>query len=188
MTDGQNAPPGREHRNEGADDTLVRHAPALYRFLTRRLRSRMQVEDLVQYVYLRFLQSPQHELVRNVEGYLLRIAANVINESALHQRREIVTYDSETADAMGERQEEQSGWRDEVAQQFASQQQLERVLAQVPLTYRAVLALWLWDDLPPDRIAGRLGLSTQSVKKYIARGLAYCRQADWGPRPPSRMK
>lgn len=160
---------------------LARHAPGLYRFLTRRLRRRVEVDDLVQYVYLRFLQSPQHELVRNIESYLYRIAANVVNEFALHKRREIVTYDSETADAAGERRSETDIWQDDLTEKFATEQQLERVLAQVPATYRAVLAFWLWEDMSQEDIARRLGLSPQSVKKYIARGLAYCRQANWNP-------
>ncbi len=159
--------------------TLSQHAPALYRFLTRRLRNSVEVDDMVQYVYLRFLQSPQRELVRNIEGYLFRIAANVVNEFALHHRREIVTYNSETADAQGERRTDLNIWHDDLADKFGAEQQILRVLAQVPATYRAVLALWLWEDLPQEQIAARLGLSPQSVKKYIARGLAYCRQANW---------
>src|SRR5688572_17328699 len=110
------------------------------------MHGRVDVEDLVQYVYLRFLQSPQHTLVRNIEGYLFRIAANVVNEFALHHRREIVTYDSEYADTHGEHGPHVDVWNDALAEELSSEQQVEHILAQVPATYRTVLALWLWKD------------------------------------------
>lgn len=179
MTDSRDMSSDETGAHDVREKTLARLSPALYRFLARRLRARVEVDDLVQYVYLRFLQSPRHELVRNIEGYLFRIAANVVNEFALHHRREIVTYDSETAEAMEEQRTTADIWRDETTEKFASEQRIRHVLAQVPATYRAVLALWLWEDLSHEDIGKRLGLSPQSVKKYIVRGLAYCRQADW---------
>jgi RNA polymerase sigma-70 factor (ECF subfamily) len=165
---------------------LAEYAPALHRFLARRLRSRVDTDDLMQYVYLRFLQSPQHEVVRNIEGYLYRIATNVINEFALHQRREIVTYDSETADAVSEHRAQGNVWRDELVEQFANEQELEQVLAQVPIAYRRVLIAWLWEDLSHEEIGERLGLTPQTVKQYIVRGIAYCRRADWFARPGTK--
>lgn len=182
MTDSRTPKSGEKGPGDDPRTALAHHAPGLYRFLTRRLRQKVEVDDMVQYVYLRFLQSPHHELVRNIESYLYRIAANVVNEFALHHRREIVTYDSETADALGEQRSDHDLGRDNFTDTFASEQELQRVLAQVPATYRAVLALWLWEDLSQKEIARRLGLSPLSVKKYIARGLAYCRQADWSSR------
>src|SRR5262249_9757297 len=90
--------------------------------------ARAELDDLVQYIYLRFLQSPQHELVHNIEGYLIRIAANVVNEFALRHRREIVTFDSETFDARVQRQAQIDLWRDDLAEQLATEQQLHHVL------------------------------------------------------------
>jgi RNA polymerase sigma factor (sigma-70 family) len=169
-------------------DSLDQHAPALYRFLARRLRAGADIDDVVQYIYLRFLQSPHRDLVQNLEGYLIRIAANVVNEFALRYRREIVTFNSETLNATVQRQSELELWHDDVSDPIASEQQIRHVLQQVPPACRAVLALWLWEDLTYEQIAARLGLSVTSVKKYVNRGIAYCRQADWSGEAGSRTE
>jgi RNA polymerase sigma-70 factor (ECF subfamily) len=158
---------------------LEQYAPKLYRYLARRLRQSQDIEDLVQYVYQRFLQSPRHELVRQPEAYLYRIAANVINEWSLHKRREIVSFDSDAVEEMTERPAETSVWTDDVGDQYATQQQLQRILAQVPLQYRVVFLMNVRDGLTCQEIAGQLGITALTAKKYLSRALAYCRSAHW---------
>lgn len=158
---------------------LDQYAPRLYRYLARRLRGNQDVEDLVQYVYQRFLQSPQHELVHQPEAYLYRIAANVINEWSLHRRREIVSYDSESVEEVSERLPQDGASHDELTDQFATQQQLQRILAQVPAQYRAVFIMNVRDGLTCREIAQQLGITPLTAKKYLTRALAYCRAAQW---------
>jgi RNA polymerase sigma factor (sigma-70 family) len=158
---------------------LDQYAPKLYRYLARRLRSSQDVEDLVQYVYQRFLQSPQHELVRQPEAYLYRIAANVINEWSLHKQREIVTFDSQAVEEMTERPPNADGWQDDIADRYATEQQLRRILAQVPLQYRVVFILNVRDGLTCQEIARQLKITPLTAKKYLTRALAFCRSAQW---------
>ncbi len=162
-----------------AQVALDQYAPKLYQYLSRRLRSNRDVEDLVQYVYQRFLQSPQHELVRQPEAYLYRIAANVINEWSLHKQREIVTFDSDVVDAVTERLPDTGAWKDDIADQYATRQQLQRILAQVPVQYRVVFVMNVRDGLTCREIARQLGISPLTAKKYLTRALACCRSAQW---------
>jgi len=147
--------------------------------LAKRVRGNQDIEDLVQYVYQRFLQSPQHELVRQPEAYLYRIAANVINERSLHNEREIITYDSETLIETADQSIDTFAAKDEVGDRLARREQLQRILAQVPVKYRVVFLLSTRDGLTCSEIARELRITPQSAKKYLSRAFAYCRSADW---------
>jgi RNA polymerase sigma factor (sigma-70 family) len=58
-----------------------------------------------------------------------------------------------------------------------SQQQLDRVLADVSPVMRAVLLLRLRDDRPAADIATSLNLTDRQVKRYLARGYERLRVA-----------
>jgi RNA polymerase sigma factor (sigma-70 family) len=47
----------------------------------------------------------------------------------------------------------------------------------LPLRQRAVIVLTYWQDLAPDEVATRLGVSTGAVKKHLARGRENVRRA-----------
>ncbi len=160
-------------------------APALYRFLLRRLRSRRDAEDLLQSVYLRFLQTPHTELVRQPRAYLYRIATNVISEFHMRRQREPVLYDSQTASEVAEQAPADDMWTDGYGERLAMEEQLKRVLDQLPKTYRAVLLMRTRDGLSFKDIGQRLGITEQSARKYMVRAMAQCRVARW-PQPPER--
>jgi RNA polymerase sigma factor (sigma-70 family) len=168
----------------GRDPAAIeKHQPALYRFLMRRLGGNEEARDLAQDVYLRFLQSPHNALVRQPQAYLYRIAANLVNEYALRQKREQVTYDSDAVQELHEHTGD--AWTDEPGDQLNREQEvarLERVLGQLPAVYQAVLVLRTRDGLTREAIARELGLSPQTVKKYLFRAVAHCRTADWSRR------
>jgi RNA polymerase sigma factor (sigma-70 family) len=158
---------------------IEQYATRLYRYFLRQMRSTQDAEDLLQTVYMRWWQSPKHELVQKPESYLYRIASNVLAEYRMRGRRDVVIYDSDAAEERAERAEEDELWRDEQTERAALEQQLRRVLAQIPPTYRAALVMRTRDDLSFDEIGKTLGISTKAAKTYVARALAACRLADW---------
>jgi RNA polymerase sigma-70 factor (ECF subfamily) len=181
-----NRPKVKEHNPERGDPAnsakravLEKHAPELFRFLARRLRSRLDAEDLLQSVYLRFLQTPHTELIRQPRAYLYRIATNVIGEFHLRRRREPVLYDSNTASEVAERSEGVDIWTDTFGDRMAIEEQVARVLNQIPKTYRAVLLMRTRDGLSFEEIARRFGISEQTARKYMVRAMALCRTVKW---------
>lgn len=158
---------------------LERHACELYRFLAKRLRSRQDAEDLLQSVYLRFLQTPHTDLIRQPRAYLYRIATNMISEFNLRRRREPILYDSEAVSESAGQAGPADVWADVFGDRLALQEQLERVVGQLPKTYRAALLLRTLDGLSFEDIGARLGISEQSARKYLVRAMALCRAADW---------
>lgn len=156
---------------------LEQYRAELHRFLVRRLQGSQDANDLAQDVYLRFLQLPHAELVRQPHAYLYRIATNLVYEYRLKVRRRDVPCDPELLEELAERRTDV--WADSLQARLSASEQLERVLKQLPPIYRAVLLLKKRDGLSYAEIAKELGLSVHTVQKYLFRALAYCRAADW---------
>src|ERR1700722_15714982 len=60
---------------------------SLLRFLGRRVRSAVDIEDLAQETYLRLLRARDLGEVRNPQAYLLRVASHVLVEWRGHELR-----------------------------------------------------------------------------------------------------
>jgi RNA polymerase sigma factor (sigma-70 family) len=143
----------------------------LSRFLGRRVRARVDIEDLAQETYLRLLRARDLGDIRNPQAYLLRVAGNVLNEWRQHQPRpeSIVMMDDDLV-------------ADEASPEFEleasiSQERLEAALAAVSPTMRAVLLLRLRDELPCGEIAAKLEVTERQVKRHLARGYEKLRAA-----------
>lgn len=166
-----------ERRISDSMETADRCRAQLHRFIARRLRDRQDVKDLIQEVYVRFLQTPQRELVRQPMAYLYRIAANLIQDVRSRERLGPVTYDSEVAEETTEHRAEV--WAGDLSDRLSTEQQVERVLAQLPPMYQAVLLLRKRDGLSSAEIATELGISKHTAEKYLYRAIAHFREAEW---------
>jgi RNA polymerase sigma-70 factor (ECF subfamily) len=67
---------------------LFAHRGALQTFFYRRLRTKADAADLVQEVYLRMLRVSEPEAISNPEAYLFTVAANLLKEHAVADRRQ----------------------------------------------------------------------------------------------------
>lgn len=90
--------------DESAAPAWQQYGGWLHRYLTRCLRHHdtQCARDLAQEVYLRLLRVEKGEPVRDYQAYLYRIASHVVYEFKLRARREIVHFDSETAEDCAE--------------------------------------------------------------------------------------
>ena len=144
---------------------------SLVRFLGRRVRAAVDIEDLAQETYLRLLRAPDLGAVRNPQAYLLRVAGNVVIEWRQHQPRPesiVMLEDDLVADDSSP---------DFELEAEVSQVRLEQVLAGVSPTMRAVLLLRLRDERSCQDIARDLGLTIRQVRRYVARGYEKLRGA-----------
>jgi RNA polymerase sigma factor (sigma-70 family) len=171
------AKPLEGHPEAATSSVLAEFQPILHRFLTRRLRRERDAEDLIQEAYLQFLQFPRHQLVRAPHVYLYRIAANLLYQRNLREKRQPVIYDSEMADDAVEQRPEL--WDEGLDDRMNSAQQVQRVLGQLPKLYRLVLVMRTRDGMSREEIARELGISPQTVKKYTFRAIAHFRAAQW---------
>lgn len=156
------------------EHSLAEYLPGLHRYLLRRLRGAVDAEDLAQVVYLRFLQAPNLERIREPQAYLYRIAVNAVSEYLLRRKSERVTYDSVVA-------EQRSGElkTEDASEEVEAEQLFRRVVQELPSTHRAVLVLYAQEGLSLEHISARLGLNEPTVRKYLRHALARFRAADW---------
>lgn len=143
----------------------------LMRFLGKRVRAQVDIEDLAQETYLRVLRARDLSDVANPEAYLLRVASHIVLEWRARELPTDSIHDLETlqvaADSSPELEIEAS----------ISQARLEHTLASVSPVMRAVLVLKLRDQRTSQQIADELGVTLRQVKRYLARGYALLHSA-----------
>jgi RNA polymerase sigma factor (sigma-70 family) len=164
------ADPGKLSETQTAE-----YPAALHAYLVRQLRNRHDAQDLAQEAYLRYLQLPSAGVVRNPAAYLFRIAFNLMTEWRLRQDRSVVSCDSE----LMEQHTGAAAPATEPVELLMSQERLEKVLEQIPLTYRRVLLMSKCDGLSHEEIAQSLQVSPDTVVRYLGRALAFARRARW---------
>lgn len=142
---------------------------SLLKFLGRRVRAAVDVEDLAQETYLRLLRAPNLAEVRNPEGYLLGIARHVVAEWRDHQLPEdpfTLLDDDETGRQGCERELDAD----------VSQLRLEETLAGFSAVTRAILLLRFRDEYSYKEIADQLSLTERQVRRHLTRGYEQLRE------------
>ncbi len=155
-------------------DTVAGWFDEFHEDLLRRISglrvSDSEVGDLAQEVFLRLLRVSNPDLVRHPRAYMLRVAANVLQEWRLRGDRFVVTAPAEldtlpsNADPIRDIDGE------------ARARQLNKALAALPPMYRAAVALRAQYGLTVAQVAIHLGVSERMVKRYIEKGYAVLRE------------
>jgi RNA polymerase sigma factor (sigma-70 family) len=151
---------------------FARHRNALQSFFYRRIRTKPDAADLAQEVYLRMLRVNDTDAIRNPEAYLYTVAANLLKENAVADRRQYRAVEVEEADATP------TDWPSADGSLDTSRRidRLCEVIGQLTPKCRAAVVLQYRDDLSYQEIAERLEVSAHMVKKYLAQALSHCRR------------
>ncbi len=143
------------------------------RYLAARLRDGTDADDLAQEAYLRLLRMDENMIMRNPRSFALRVAANVATDwgrLSRHRKEHVGAELLEDQDSEYSDPFEQT-LRD---QQFKSAQ--TALDAMTPIR-RAVMLLYLRDNLTYAQIAAEVGLSVGMVNKHLSAGLQACRDS-----------
>lgn len=159
-----------------ADDPAAFYPADLHRYLLRQLRNREDAADLAQEAYMRYLQLPNTGVVRKPAAYLFRIAFNLMSEWRLRKDRSVVTTDSSLLER---RAAEACAETPEPVEQLLSEERLEKVLERIPPNYRRVLLMSKCDGLTNEQIAKELGVTPETVSRYLGRAVSFARSARW---------
>jgi len=145
----------------------------LVRFIARRLRSVSDARDVAHEAYIRLLRVKRKDLIRDPQAYLYRIAINILYEFELQKKADAVGLarcaECQTAEA-------EFGHPEQDVEVLQARKRIEAVLGQLTPKCRAVFILYRRDGLSYKEIGARIGISTNMVKKYLARGLRHCRE------------
>ena len=141
---------------------MERYGPGLRRYFAKRVPP-AEAEELVQDVFLAMHARNAADPIDNVQGYLFRIAANL-----LAKRRELGHAGLDDLHDLAE------GFSPERI--LIGRQEAARVLVAIrnlPPRTREAFALHRFEDMTYEAIARRLGISVSAVSKLVARALAH---------------
>jgi RNA polymerase sigma-70 factor (ECF subfamily) len=140
---------------------MAQYGPALRRFFRRRVGP-AETEDMVQDVFLA-MSAREGDPVENVEGYLFRIATNLIAKRLGREASRAAV------EALLETPEGFSPERILMSKQEAGQV-LAAIKALPPRTREAFI-FHRFEEMTYPEIARRLGISVSAVKQLIARAI-----------------
>ena len=146
----------------------------LHGYLVNRLRGHsLDAADIAQETYLRLLRMKNTDVIENPHAYVYRVAGHVVRELALKEQMQknlVTELDQESQlPHFVESAETQ-------ADRLMRLQHLEQIIEELPPTYQAVLILRKRDGMSHQEIADKLGISKHTVKKYLCRAVARCRE------------
>jgi RNA polymerase sigma factor (sigma-70 family) len=162
-------------RETSADKRLATlistYRPAIFKYLSRRVRPPSDAEDATQEVFARMLRRAQGEPVENVEGYLFQIAANLVRErgrsAAIRRQTGAIEIDPSF---LGEAEVPSP---ERILEGREAYQRLIEAIQDLPERTRTVFMLNRFDDMTAPEIARRLGMPLSTVEKTMMRALKH---------------
>jgi len=146
----------------------------LVRFIARRLRSVADARDVAHEAYVRLLRVKRKDLIRDPQAYLFRIAVNILYEFELQKKADAIGL-ARCAECQAT-EEADFGRPEQNVEVLQARKRIEAVLGELSPKCRAVFILYRRDGLSYKEIGAQIGISTNMVKKYLARGLRHCRE------------
>lgn len=148
-----------------ADVAAELYGNRLHQFLLRRMGPNA-AEDLVQEVYIRLLNVPLNQFIRDPQGYIFTVARRVLWEFTRRERkrRTSVCVDSEQLNRVVEAPEQLQP--DEPAHWASSAELLQRFFEQLRPELQAALMLHL-DGCSYAQIAMKLEVSDRAARRYV---------------------
>lgn len=166
----------KDVRQTFVSEIASRYGDRLRRFLTQRLRNVSDAPDLAQEVFLRLMRVEHHETIRSPEAYLFTVASHVLHQHTLRQSMSPLTVDiSELFSELQLISNDDPAASVDVAQRI---EHLEHSLKQLPPKISTTLMLHRFAGFSIEEIGQQLGVSRRTAKKYLARALTHCRDAE----------
>ncbi len=149
---------------------------ALVRFLSRKLGSIDDAQEIAQDAFMRLHRLEHADDLDNARAYLFQVASNMAIDQ-LRRRKLHARYLEDEALRLGDESEHQDpGTPEELV---AARQQLGlvyRAIEELPVRCRQALMLHRVRGLSYSDIAREMGVSVSSVEKYILEALRHCRE------------
>jgi RNA polymerase sigma factor (sigma-70 family) len=143
----------------------------LLKFIGRRVRATVDIEDLAQETYLRLLRARDLQSVRHPQGYLLRVASHVVAEWRNRQPSEEM-FETVDEESLTDDKDPKFELEAEV-----SQTRLDQALKDISPITRAVLLLKFRENRRCKEIAAELDLTDRQVRRHLTRGFEQLRSA-----------
>ncbi|MFV3129028.1 sigma-70 family RNA polymerase sigma factor [Niveispirillum sp. KHB5.9] len=153
------------------------HANWLAVWLRRHARCGHRAADLAQDTFCRLLERPDLSMPDNPRRYLATVARRLLIDDSRRQASERAFLEAYCLLLDGE----EAPSPERVAMAVAELAALARLLEELPPKPRRAFLLNRLDGLSYAEISAELGVSVSMVKQYLARALAHCYRAAYGP-------
>lgn len=163
-----------EAKRELVKQLFEQYHQELHAYLVSRLRgSAVEAADVSQETFLRLLRLKDTDAIEQPHAYVYSVAANVVRELGLKEHAQARLPGKLGDEVVGVSPFELP--MDE-AERMARLEHLKHCISGMPPTYQAVLVLRKRDGMTYQEIAEQLEISVHTVKKYLLRAVAWCRQ------------
>jgi RNA polymerase sigma factor (sigma-70 family) len=150
----------------------LRHRASLQRYFERRVKNRVDTEDLIQEVFLRLARRADFKSIEFIDGYLFEVAASVFQDRLRHRKSRNLDLHDEYREA--DSPTDFSPERVLIAKESVGQ--VVQALNELPENVRMAFVLHRFEGMRHPDIAQRLGCSVSAVEKYIIRALTLIRK------------
>jgi len=153
---------------------FVSNKPALSRYVGRLLGSKYSasdVEDFTQETFVRAFSAKQTENLEFPKAYLFRIARNLVVKSGIRKTNplKLLVEDFEIEGII-----DSIPKQDEALHQKKRLESFYNAANRLPRQCRKALLLRQIEGLSHKQISKRMGISTSTVEKHLAKGLRLC--------------
>ena len=158
---------------------IKEYGPTLVNFLSKRLKSREDAEDIAQSTFLRLYTMDNPNQVDNPRAFLFQVASNMSVDQLRRQSRMNNYLDLEHSRASDEHSAANIS-NDSPEQVLEAQQRasdIYRVIEAMPPRVRQAFLLNRTKGMPYGEIAKLMDVSVSSVEKYMLEALKQCRRA-----------
>ncbi len=143
---------------------------SLVRYLAIRLRSRQDAVEVAQEAYIRLIRRKNLAEIDCFQSFLFRTATNISIDLQRQRTRQAKNFAGSKM-LFGHIDEITPERSLDGRQRLA---ELKKALEELPPKCRRAFMLYKFRNMEHGEIAREMGLSVSSVRKYIARGLAFC--------------
>ncbi|PZR03099.1 MAG: RNA polymerase subunit sigma-24, partial [Archangium gephyra] len=147
----------------------VRYKQALRAFFVRRVGDHAEADDLTQDVFASLVRRADGEAIKNVEGYVFQIAANLLRDRHRRRGARPEIHSEGFADPSCRLIDELSPERAAIGRDTYAR--FVRLLEELPERPRTVFVLNRFEEKTGREIAAMLGISQRQVEKDISRVL-----------------
>ena len=166
-------PPQTTEQARWFAEQVLPHEPELRAFLRRRFPTVQDIDDLVQEAYVRLIRAKRTGLIGEPRAYLFTTARNAAFD--LFRRKQIISIEDIGKSQRFSVVED----KPDAAETASRSQEIEfliEAIGSLPERCRDVLTLRKLHGLSYRDIAGRLGISENTVNAHLAIGVIRCRQ------------
>lgn len=154
-------------------ELFLRNRRGLLRYLTRRV-GREDASDLLQETFVRALRRGEFDAIADPPAFLRQVAVNLTRDFA--RRRTIEAACLEFGDPPVEAPSGEVPTDERLALED-KKRRLRAAMETLPPRCREVFALFMYDGLPVEEIASRLGIARNTAHKHMRLALQRCRAA-----------